>query len=116
MQRMLSRLSAVMTALALVVCQAGCQNPKPLARAQWIKTLSPSARPANTGGLSVQEINNGAKLLIAKCARCHPLYDPSPYTDAEWSQWMTKMTKKVRLKPEQEELLWRYLEAFRAPR
>jgi hypothetical protein len=33
----------------------------------------------------------------------------------QWRYWMTKMSKKAHLKAEQEELVSRYLGAFRAP-
>lgn len=39
--------------------------------------------------------------------------DPAAYSDAEWRFWMKKMSKKARLKPDQEQLLARYLGAIR---
>ena len=92
---------------------AGCQNPNRSAHAKRIPTLPASARPENTTGLSVDEVNKGAKLFVGKCARCHPLYDPRPYTNTEFNHWMMKMGKEARLKPAQEDLLERYLGAFR---
>jgi hypothetical protein len=112
MQRLLFGCAAILVA---VFGELGCQGPTLPANAHRIRTLPFSAKPANTAGLSAQEINVGRKLFIAKCARCHPLYDPSPYSDVEWSRWMTKMSKKARLKPVQEDVLRRYLGAFRAP-
>jgi len=105
-------LSAFISMVTLAACSVGCQH-KPPVMAQRIKTLSPSDRPANSAGLSAEEINAGAKLFLTKCARCHALYDPNQYTDVEFSRWMTKMSKKSHLKSEQEQLLSRYLGAFR---
>jgi len=66
-----------------------------------------------TAGLSEAEIGQAVKLCTAKCLRCHALYDPAAYTDTEWHSWTEKMTTKAHLKPQQAELLWRYLGAFR---
>jgi hypothetical protein len=101
--------------LAAPVGELGCQTPKLPTKGRTPPALSASARPAHTAGLSNEQINQGAKLFVAKCARCHPLYDPSGYSDVEWHSWMSKMTRKAHLKAEQEELLSRYLGAFRAP-
>jgi hypothetical protein len=57
----------------------------------------------------------GRKLYVAKCARCHRLYDPGKYSDAEWRQWMVKMSRKARLKTGQEDLLARYVATLRTP-
>lgn len=80
---------------------AGCSGP---ARA--------SAAPAAS-----DEVTVARKLYAAKCAKCHQLYDPAKYTDAEWTKWMGKMSRKSKLKPEQQEMLSRYIEqTYRAPR
>jgi hypothetical protein len=42
------------------------------------------------------------------------MYDPAAYSEAEWRSWTEKMTKKAHLKPEQADLVWRYLGGFRA--
>ena len=70
---------------------------------------------AGADGISDVEIKQARKLYIAKCSKCHKLYDPARYDDAEWSKWMTKMNRKSKLKPAQAELLGRYLETFRGP-
>jgi hypothetical protein len=74
-----------------------------------------AANAARAGELSASELRNARKLYIAKCAKCHKLHDPAGYTDSEWALWMTKMSKKARLKKDQEELLSRYLESLRKP-
>jgi len=50
------------------------------------------------------------KLYVAKCAKCHKFYDPAKYSDDEWKIWMGKMSKKARLKPEQQRILADYIE------
>ena len=56
------------------------------------------------------EYPTARKLYIAKCARCHRLYDPSTYSDPQWRMWMTKMSKKAKLTPAQEQELTQYIE------
>jgi hypothetical protein len=59
----------------------------------------------------------GQKLYVAKCAKCHKFYDPAKYSDADWQMWMAKMSKKAKLKPEQEQVLSRYIaENLRSPK
>ena len=53
-------------------------------------------------------------LYNVKCAKCHKFYEPAAYSEKEWEMWMGKMSRKAKLKPEQEELLRRYLGEFRA--
>lgn len=107
---------ALCSLIALLMAAAGpvgCQSPATASRSGSKRTLSAVARPARTAGLSTTELRQASRLFVAKCARCHALYDPAAYTDAEWRSWMTKMSNKARLKPDQEQLLSRYLEAFR---
>ena len=51
----------------------------------------------------------GQKLYVAKCAKCHKFYDPAKYSEADWEMWMTKMSKKAKLKPAQEAELSKYI-------
>ena len=95
--------------------EAAFQSPTHSAGTHQVPTLPPSVRPTSTAGLTSEQVNKAAKLWIAKCARCHPLYDPGFYNDVDWGSWMTKMSRKAHLKAEQEELLRIYLGAFRAP-
>ena len=44
-----------------------------------------------------------------------PSYNPADYTEEEWRSWMTKMSKKAKLNPDQAQLLSRYLDVFRSP-
>jgi len=60
--------------------------------------------------LSVKENEAARKIYIAKCAKCHKFYDPNKYSDEDWRVWMTKMSRKAKLKPEQERLLSKYID------
>ena len=55
------------------------------------------------------------KLYVLKCAKCHELYDPKKYSDADWEMWMNKMKKKSKLKPEQFGAIRAYTEKLRKP-
>ena len=78
--------------------------------------LPPEANdPALAAGFSREEISAARSVHQAKCARCHRFYDPRDYNEPEWAVWMTKMSKKAKLSPEQEQLLSRYLKIVRSP-
>ena len=55
------------------------------------------------------------KLYVLKCAKCHELYDPRKYSDADWEHWMVKMKKKSKLKPDQFDLIQDYTAKLRVP-
>jgi hypothetical protein len=93
---------------AFVALSAGCSSP---AGNPYAAPAPPSA--GSTLLLSEQEIVSARKLYVAKCAKCHKFHNPANYTDAEWRAWMRKMSRKSKLKSEQEELLSRYLDSFR---
>jgi hypothetical protein len=98
---------------ACVAGFAGCQtgrssHPKTIAA---VPQLQPAA--ATAAGLRAEDVSTAKDLYVAKCARCHKFYDPAQYGESEWNNWMAKMSRKARLKPEQQELLSRYLGAYR---
>jgi hypothetical protein len=70
--------------------------------------------PARAADLpSANTMEAGRKLYTVKCARCHKFYDPAKYSDDKWREWMDKMSKKAKLKPDQKQILSDYLETFR---
>ena len=71
------------------------------------------ADAARAAGFSEQEVTAARELYAAKCAKCHKFYDPAAYSDQDWEMWMRKMSRKSKLKPDQEALLRRYLGEFR---
>lgn len=108
-------LLAIVAALALTMWVVGCQSAAAVTKASSKPALPLDARPTPRAGLSAPEINRAGRLSVAKCVRCHQLYNPAAYGDAQWRSWMTKMSKKAHLKLDQAELLSQYFEAFRAP-
>lgn len=72
--------------------------------------------PARATDFPVNDNSPGRKLYVAKCAKCHKFYDPAKYSDEEWAKWMGKMSMKAKLKPEQEQMLSRYInDTLRTP-
>jgi hypothetical protein len=91
-------------------------------RAPWLLAafligLAGCAGPASATDSSGDPTRAARKLYIAKCAKCHKFYDPAKYSDAEWAMWMEKMGRKAKLKPEQQQMVSRYIEeTLRSPR
>ena len=49
------------------------------------------------------------KLYVTKCAKCHKLYAPNNYSESDWQKWMSKMSRKAKLSPDQRESIERYI-------
>jgi len=58
-------------------------------------------------------IQAARSLYLNKCTRCHKFHDPAQYRDVEWDGWMTKMSRKAKLNPEQESALRQLLDLYR---
>jgi nitrate/TMAO reductase-like tetraheme cytochrome c subunit len=99
--------------VAIAAELTGCKSSQSASKNETTLSLSQIDDAARVAGLADEEIARAKKLYVAKCARCHKFYDPTRYEITEWHSWMTKMSKKARLKPDQEQLLAQYLEAFR---
>lgn len=93
--------------LVLAVALAACTSMKPGSG------LLPPPLPGGAAGLSDGEIAQARDLYVAKCAKCHGFHHPAEYTETNWSYWMTKMSRKSKLEADEEQLLTRYLGAFR---
>src|SRR5438874_12132245 len=79
-------------------------------------TLAGCSGPARASDGPNDETATARKLYVVKCAKCHKFYDPAKYSDEDWQKWMTKMGKKAKLKPEQQEMLSQYIEdTYRSP-
>lgn len=63
--------------------------------------------------LSPAESRLAKKLYLSKCSKCHEFYNPGDYSEPDWRSWLQKMRKKSKLKPEQFDLLSRYLDGVR---
>jgi len=85
--------------------------------AGWIRTpcvlIALSLVGLCQGTLAVEPAP-GKKLYTAKCARCHPFYDPAKYDEERWNTWMEKMRRKAHLNDEQYKQLSEYLRSVRA--
>jgi len=71
---------------------------------------------ARADELTSKEVAAGRKVYVAKCAKCHKFYEPKSYHEADWGRWMEAMSRKSKLKTEQDKLLRRYLDEYRAGR
>ena len=74
--------------------------------------LAGCAVRASASASARDPLAEGRRLYVAKCAKCHKLYDPARYSDQEWKSWMLKMGKKAKLKPQQQEDLSQYTETI----
>ena len=68
---------------------------------------------ARAGDLPPDKRKTAKNLYNVKCAKCHKFYDPGAYSEKDWEMWMRKMSRKAKLKPEQDDLLRRSLGEFR---
>ena len=75
--------------------------------------VSSSCQTGDSPAHAVSPPQSVEKLYVTKCAKCHELYDPKKYSDADWDYWMTKMRKKSKLKPDQFESIDSYLKTAR---
>jgi hypothetical protein len=81
-----------------------------LFRLVLILGLAGGMLPASAEVMTADQAATTRKLYLGKCAKCHRLYEPAKYTDAQWEMWMTKMSRKAKLKSEQEAALNRYIQ------
>ena len=72
-----------------------------------------SAPAASPQALTTADIAAARKLYEVKCAKCHKFYEPKDYSQGEWNRWMTSMSRKSRLKPDQARILNQYLDDYR---
>jgi cytochrome c5 len=72
--------------------------------------------PAHGDELAPKGAAAGRKLYVAKCAKCHKFYEPRNYNETDWQRWMELMSRKAKLKTDQNQLLRQYLDEYRAGR
>jgi hypothetical protein len=106
----------LLTVAALTGGLAGCQSPAARTGAAGGAVPELDTKTATAAGLSPEQVSEGRRLCVTKCARCHKFYDPAVYDEAKWGVWMRKMSRKAKLMPEEEGLLTRYLGGVRASR
>ncbi len=88
--------------LLAAFASGGCQSPVESSRDE---ASSERSNAPGGGSLTPEQGQRAAQLYLTTCARCHKLYDPRRYSEAEWQSWMHKMSRKARLTPEEENLL-----------
>jgi cytochrome c553 len=80
----------------------------------WVRLVAAAVSVARGDDLSSKDLEAARKIYVAKCAKCHRFHDPKNYSDSAWQGWMGTMSRRSKLKPDEERLLTRYLEAYRA--
>ena len=58
---------------------------------------------------SLDQLNKGYSLYVAKCGACHFLYKPSQFTESKWLEMFPKMKLKAKLNDEQIDLIMKYV-------
>lgn len=101
--------TALFGLVLLLVGSVGCQTAPAGPTA-----APPPVPPLLSGRITAVDAAAGRAIYINKCARCHKFYDPARYDAVEWDQWMNKMSRKARLKPNDRELLEKYLSLYRS--
>lgn len=89
-----------MKRLALVIGFAACAPRLP---------PQATAADAERGNLALADLQQGRKLLLAKCAGCHKTPMPSDYAPADWPKHVDDMAPKAKLDETQRQLIERYL-------
>jgi cytochrome c553 len=82
----------------------------------WFAALAWTQAAEGADELTVKETDAAKKIYVAKCAKCHKFYEPKKYSEPDWGKWMDKMSVKSKLKTDQDKLLRRYLDEYRAGR
>ncbi|MCX6296062.1 MAG: hypothetical protein NTX97_08345 [Bacteroidetes bacterium] len=58
---------------------------------------------------SLEQLNAGYKLYVAKCGGCHFLRAPNRYPEKRWLEILPIMDKKAKLSLEQSDLIMKYV-------
>ncbi len=93
------------SAISLIVASAlsvACAPALPVAGAL------DAARAATT----VEQLNAGRAIYVAKCTGCHSAHPPSNFAATEWPAHVADMRMDAKLTPEDESAITRYLVTF----
>ncbi len=87
---------------------AGCGSPIPHPTSAEVRALGPGEP-----GVRVEDLERGRSLYLAKCGGCHLLHDPATIAADDWPEHVARMQreKRVRLAPDQQTDIVRYLRA-----
>ena len=92
-----------------VVVLAGCAG---------IEAVAPVVRPemvlAAGGGVDIETLQEGRRLLANRCTSCHSLEPVAKHTPSEWVEIVHKMSKRSGLSPEEEKKVAAFLVAARS--
>jgi hypothetical protein len=106
--------TAILSIAGFAAALAGCQSQPRGGQTFGGKVPTLDSSSAAAAGFSTEQSDEAVRLYTAKCMRCHKSYDPASYPDRQWNAWMSKMSRKAKLRPPDEELLSSYLQAYRA--
>lgn len=67
-----------------------------------------AARAAST----VEQLNAGRALYVAKCTGCHSAHPPADFAASEWPAHVADMRTDAKLQPDEEASITRYLVTF----
>jgi hypothetical protein len=59
--------------------------------------------------VTLDQLNKGYSLYVAKCGSCHFLYKPTKFTEREWLEMFPKMKIKAKIDDEQIDLIMKYI-------
>lgn len=62
-----------------------------------------------TDSVSYEQLVEGRKLYVAKCAGCHNLKLPQSRTEAEWHKAMIKMQPKAKISDAERDLILQFV-------
>ncbi len=60
-------------------------------------------------GATIEQLNSGFKLYVAKCGGCHLLHTPSEYPESKWVEIFPEMSEKSKLTHEETDLVMKYV-------
>lgn len=99
-----SRVRAVRAVVIACVALGGCVSSIPVPTTidcTWAQQRWPDATTAS--------LSAGRGLYVDKCSGCHALYVPATIGAARWPAMLDEMTQRAHLRPDQRELILRYL-------
>jgi mono/diheme cytochrome c family protein len=105
---LLFRRAALSSFFLGVLGVAGCGAPFPHPGSAEVQVLAPS-----DAAVTVDALERGRSLYLAKCGACHMLYEPKAFSAAAWPNNVARMRneKRVHLSDDDATDIVRYLRA-----
>ena len=60
-------------------------------------------------GATQEVLEEGRQKYIDRCGGCHSLHLPAEFTESEWKRAVETMQARAKVRPEEKELILRYL-------